>query len=121
MTYEFYKVMHLLGLILLFSGLSSALALKMSGVPFAGPVKKMAFIMHGVGLVIMVIAGFGLAARMGLMGNMPGWIYAKITIWVVLAISISLAKRKGQIGWPLMVLFVGLGTTAAWLAVTKPF
>jgi hypothetical protein len=122
MSYEFYKTMHIIGLILLFSGLSSALALKMAGVPFQGPVKKMAFAAHGTGLLILIVAGFGMLAKMGLMGaGLPGWVLAKLGVWVLLAGSIALAKRRGQIGWPLLILFVGLGATAAWLAITKPF
>lgn len=120
MSYEFYKVLHLCGLMLLFFGLSSAMTLKMAGVAFTGSVKKLAFITHGVGLFIMLVGGFGLLARMGLM-NMPNWAMAKLGIWILLGGAIAIAKRKGQIGWPLMILFVGLGTTAAWLAITKPF
>ena len=121
MSYEFYKIFHLCGLMLLFFGLSSALTLKMAGAPFTGAVKKMAFITHGVGLLMMLVGGFGLLARLGFMGNMPNWALAKLGIWVLMGAGIALAKRKGQIGWPLMILFVGLGTTAAWLAVAKPF
>jgi hypothetical protein len=121
MSYEFYKILHVSGLMLLFFGLSAALTLKMAGATFTGSVKKMALITHGVGLLFMLVGGFGLLARLGFMGNIPGWAYAKLGIWVLLGGAAALAKRKGQIGWPLVVLFVGLGTTAAWLAVAKPF
>jgi len=121
MSYEFYKIMHLAGLMFLFFGLSSALTLKMAGVSFTGNIKKMAFITHGIGLLLMLVAGFGLAARLGMMGGLPGWVYAKLVIWFLLGGGIALAKRKGQIGWPLMLVFVGLGVCAAWLAITKPF
>lgn len=121
MSYEFYKILHICGLMLLFFGLSSAMTLKMAGVQFTGAVKKLAFITHGVGLFIMLVGGFGLLARLGFVHGMPNWAIAKIVIWVLLGGAISVAKRKGQIGWPLMILFVGLGTTAAWLAIAKPF
>lgn len=121
MSYEFYKVLHLCGLMLLFFGLSSALTMKMAGVTFTGPVKKLAFITHGVGLLIMLVGGFGLLARLGMIRGFPNWVWAKLAIWIFMGAAIAIAKRKGQIGWPLMILFVGLGTTAAWLAITKPF
>ena len=117
MSFEFYKIAHILGLLLLFSGLAMALTMKMAGIPFQGSAKKMAFISHGVGLLIMLIAGFGMLAKMGLMGGLPGWVYAKLGVWLLLGGSVTLAKKKGQIGWPLLVLFIGLGTTAAWLAI----
>jgi uncharacterized membrane protein len=121
MSLETYKILHIAGLILLFFGLSAALTLKLAGAPFEGRAKKLAMMTHGIGLVVMLVAGFGMLAKLGIMGNMPGWVYAKIAIWVILGGSIALAKRKGQIGWPLMILFVGLGVTAAWLAIAKPF
>lgn len=121
MSFEFYKVLHLAGLLVLFFGLSSALTLKMAGVAFTGPVKKLAFITHGVGLLVMLVAGFGMLAKMGVMATLPGWVWGKLGIWLLLGAGVTLAKRKGQIGWPLMILFVGLGTTAAWLSITKPF
>lgn len=121
MSYEFYKLLHITGLMLLFFGLSAALTLKMAGAAFTGSVKKMAFITHGVGLLLMLVGGFGLLARLGFMGNIPAWALTKLGIWILLGGAIALAKRKGQLGWPLMVLFVGLGTTAAWLAIIKPF
>ncbi|MGZ3743635.1 MAG: hypothetical protein ACXWRE_15570 [Pseudobdellovibrionaceae bacterium] len=121
MSYEFYKILHLLGLMLLFFGLSGALTLKMAGAAFTGSVKTMAFLTHGIGLFLLLVGGFGLLAKLGFMGNIPAWALAKLAIWVLFGGCISLAKRKGQIGWPLMILFVALGTTAAWLAIAKPF
>lgn len=121
MTYEFYKILHFTGIMLLFFGLSTALTLKMAGAAFTGSVKKMAFLTHGIGLFLLILGGFGLLARLGFRGNIPAWALAKLGIWLLLGGAISLAKRRGQIGWPLMVLFIGLGTTAAWLATTKPF
>jgi hypothetical protein len=35
--------------------------------------------------------------------------------------GISVVKRKGYIGWPVAILLIGLGTTAAYLAIAKPF
>ncbi|WP_413288646.1 hypothetical protein [Bdellovibrio sp. HCB337] len=121
MSYEFYKILHITGLILLFFGLSSALTLKMAGATFTGSVKKMAFLTHGVGLLFLLVSGFGLLAKLGIMAEMPGWAWTKLGVWLVMGGAIALAKRKGQLGWPIMVLFVGLGIFAAWLAISKPF
>lgn len=121
MSYEFYKILHITGLILLFFGLSSALTLKMAGATFTGSVKKMAFITHGLGLLFLLVSGFGLLAKLGIMAEMPGWVWTKLGVWLAMGGAIALAKRKGQLGWPIMVLFVGLGIFAAWLAISKPF
>lgn len=121
MSYEFYKVLHLAGLVLLFSGLAGILAVKMIVPEIPARPRRLFFMAHGLGLLIMVVAGFGLAARLGYLQSFPLWLWAKIGIWVVLGGSIALAKRRGHVGGPLLTFFVVLGTTAAWLAVMKPF
>ncbi len=121
MSYEFYKVIHLLGLMALFCGFGGVLVSAFAGISLSGKAKKMALATHGVGLLLIVISGFGMAARMGYMAKLPGWIHAKIAIWVILGVAVALARRKGKIGWPIAILLLGLGMTAAYLAVNKPF
>jgi hypothetical protein len=121
MSLEFYKILHLLGLMTLFFSFGGALILGYAGVPFQGRSKTMIMMLHGIALLLILITGFGMAAKMGYMSHLPGWIQGKLAIWVLLAGGIVLVKRKGSIGWPLVILILGLGTTAAILAVTKPF
>jgi hypothetical protein len=121
MSYEFYKIVHMLGLMCLFFGMGGLLVSVYAGVQIQGRAKKMSFMLHGIGLLLLLVGGFGMAAKMGLMGHLPGWVHAKLAIWVLLGGGITLAKRKGSIGWPVAILLLGLGLTAAILAVTKPF
>lgn len=121
MSYQTYKLIHFAGLMLLFFGLSGVLTLKMAGVAMTGAAKKMAFVTHGIGMFLLLLGGFGLLARLGMVSGLPGWAIGKLVIWFILGGCIALAKRKGHVGWPLMILFVGLGLTAAWLALMKPF
>lgn len=125
MPYEFYKILHFTGLILLFSGLVSLLTLKIAGVPIEGSARKFSFITHGVGLFFILLSGFGLLARLGLARDMPNWIYVKLAIWLIFGGIIVLIKRKGHVlgqrGWilylPLLIIFI----VAAYVATTKPF
>ncbi|MNY68171.1 hypothetical protein D3C86_2058890 [compost metagenome] len=55
------------------------------------------------------------------MAQLPPWVHAKLLIWVLLGAGIAVVKRKGTIGWPLTVLLIGLGGTAAFIAINKPF
>ncbi|MEK2644522.1 hypothetical protein [Bdellovibrio sp. BCCA] len=121
MSYQFYKVLHLLGLMLLFFGFGGLLIAAYAKVELKKPARIMGFVTHGIGLLLILVSGFGMAARLGLVSGLPAWVQAKIGIWVLLGIGISLVKRKGYIGWPVAVLLWGLGTSAAFIAVNKPF
>jgi hypothetical protein len=121
MPYEVYKIIHLVSIVLLFSGLMGLLTIRMAGVELTPKVKRLVFMSHGIGILFILISGFGLLARLGLTQNIPGWVYGKLTIWLVLAAAISIVKRKGHMGWPIFILLMALFTAAAYLAVVKPF
>lgn len=115
MPYDFYKVLHLSGLILLFMGL---------GAMFFGPrsesgrLSSMGLALHGIGALILIVAGFGLHARTG--GEWAGWLFAKIGIWVLIGGLPFVVKRKFLPSGMAWILAVALGIAAAWLAVYKP-
>ncbi len=121
MTYEFYKIIHMLGLITLFFGFGGLLVTSYAGVTLNAKARMMGFATHGLGLLFLLVGGFGMLAKLGIMKELPGWALAKLGIWVLFGAAISLVKRKGHIGWPIAILLIGLGTTAALLAITKPF
>ena len=121
MSYEFYKILHILGIMLLFFGFGGLLISAYARVELKKQARIMGFVAHGVGLMVILVSGFGMAARLGMMSGLPGWVKAKIGIWALLGIMISVVKRKGYIGWPVAILLWGLGTTAAIFAITKPF
>ena len=121
MSYEVYKIIHLVAIVLLFSGLVGLLTIQMSGGVLAGKARSMVFLSHGIGLMLLLISGFGLLARLGLTSGLPGWIYAKLIIWFILGAAISVVKRKGIIGWPIFISLIAIFTIAAVVAITKPF
>lgn len=121
MSYQFYKVLHILSLMLLFFGFGGLLIAAYAKIELKKPARIMGFITHGIGLLLLLVSGFGMAARLGMITGLPTWVHAKIGIWVVLGIAISLVKRKGHIGWPVAILLFGLGTSAAFIAINKPF
>ena len=74
--------------------------------------------MHGLGLLIMLVAGIGQAHKLGY--GWPVWLFLKIGCWVLIAALPTLAK-KGMLARPVaMLLALALGGTAIWLAVCKP-
>ena len=72
-------------------------------------------------LVFILVSGFGLLAKLGLAREMPAWAYAKLSLWVVFALIISLLKRKSQIGMPIYILLLACYAAAAYIGVYKPF
>ncbi len=120
MSYEFYKVLHIVSILLVFTGLAGTLAANMSSKDLQKKVRMPLSILHGIGATTLLVSGFGLAARLGLMQGLPGWVWVKITIWVILGGSIALAKRKAAWGMPLLYVWILLGGTAAYFAINKP-
>ena len=115
MTPEFYRVVHVAAGLLLFLSLGGVLLGAKDGKP-----GKMVMALHGIALLLMVVAGVGTVHKDdGLeWGN---WLYAKIGCWVFLAIMPVLVK-KGVLPRVLGVLLaVAAGAAAVWLAQAKPF
>lgn len=127
MSYAVYKVLHLLGILAVFTSLGAAAMLALRSGTAADedrPVKKVLMIVHGLGLIVVIVAGFGLAARRGLlvngMGGFPAWIYGKIAIWLVLGAAVGYIRRSGGRALWWVVGLPIIGAIAAWLAVMQP-
>jgi hypothetical protein len=121
---SFYVVMHLVGIMLLFCGLGGlAVHAAVGAVPEAGGrVRTLLVIAHGVGLVLILVGGFGLLAKkLHISGSWPAWVYAKLLVWLALGGVLALFKRKPALARPLLLGSVALGGAAAYLAVYKPF
>ena len=84
MSYEFYKVLHIFSVLLLFMALGTLAASATSG---KGSTRRFAAIGHGVALVLILIAGFGLLAKLRMFGSIPGWVIVKLGIWSMLGVA----------------------------------
>lgn len=110
---QFYKILHLIGIMSLFTGLG---ALFLVGKDGQG--KKPAVIFHGVGLVLILVSGFGLLAKASIPFN--GAVITKLIIWFAMGAMVVVAKKgllKAPIGW---VVVVALGALSAYMASTLP-
>ena len=77
---------------------------------------------HGLALLLILVGGFGMLARLGLAsGGLPGWIWAKVVIWSLFAALIVLPYRRPQFARSVFLMLPVLGVAAALLALTKPF
>lgn len=121
MSYEFYKVIHLVSIVFLFSGLMVLLSAKMISNTIPKNIRMLGFISHGIGILLILVSGFGLLARLQIMSPFPIWAYAKIAIWLLLALAASVLKRRNQVGMPAFVSLITIFIIAAVLAIYKPF
>jgi hypothetical protein len=119
MSPSIYHVLHFIGILMLFLGYGALLGRSMAGSDHAG-VKKLGSITSGIGLVLMIIAGFGLVAK--LYGNVfQNWMIVKMAIWVLLGGLIALINRKPALARPLWWGLIGLGALAAVMVYIRPF
>jgi hypothetical protein len=115
MSPVFYHYLHLIGVILLFTSVGGMLAVA-GGVSSA---RKLVGILHGVGLLILLVAGFGWLAKSG--NVYPKYVWVKVGIWVVLGVlPLIVRKRVVQPGVG-VALGILLGAVAAYLGYFKPF
>jgi hypothetical protein len=118
MSYEFYNIVHVIGVVVLFAALGVLAAGAGSQRP---PMRKAAAISHGVALAVIFVAGFGLLARLGHFGAIPLWAYLKMVMWALLAVVVVPIRRKPEWAPTLLALTPVIGGIAIWLAVSQPF
>lgn len=114
MSYEIYKLIHFFAIISLFLAIGALLT-------FSGgkKQKKGIMILHGLSVLVLLVSGFGLVARLK-MHSFPLWLWIKLGIWIVLSILIPiLVARKVNKRWLWLLVFAG-GLGATCLAVFKP-
>jgi uncharacterized membrane protein len=122
MSNQFYKVIHIIGIVCIFSGIGAILlnSLIAGERKFTG--RKWVMIIHGVGMLITFVAGFGLMARLNMMqAGWPGWIYAKVAIWLFLGLIVAVIPRFQKLALPLWLTVIAVAGCAAYLANYKPF
>lgn len=119
MTPEIYRVLHATGALLLFLALGGILLAPKDQKP-----PKMAMILHGIALLIMVVAGVGVVHKSADTATpiaWENWLFAKIGCWVFLA-ALPILIKKGMLPRFLaLLLVIAIGGTAVWLAMAKPF
>ena len=121
-SYSVYKVVHLVGVMMVFLALGAVVMHVINGGTKAHSFKRSLAITHGVGLLLSLVGGFGLLARLGIVqGGLPGWVIAKLVIWTLFGAVLGLIYKLKSAAKPIWILTLVLGATAAYLAGSKPF
>ncbi|HET9133974.1 MAG TPA: hypothetical protein VFN90_06705 [Gemmatimonadales bacterium] len=122
-AYEIYKVIHLFSMFLLFTILGGiALHALNGGTRETNRGRKLVGALHGIALFLILLGGFGMLARLGIVqGGLPGWIWAKLAIWVALPVIGTMPYRKPATAKAVLLALPVIGALSAYFAIYKPF
>ncbi len=124
-SYATYKLIHLAAAFLLFAAIGGAAVVHAAngGTKKTNVARRLAAIVHGVALFLILLGGFGMLARLGVKHDwiFPPWLWGKLVIWALMAFALTLPYRKPALAKPLLVAIPLAGAIAAWLAIFKPF
>ena len=110
MDYNFYKITHLIGI--------SVLALGVGGMMAGGEKRKTFAMLQGIGLLVMLVTGFGLLAKLGL--GYPHFAIVKTVLWIVIAmLPVIFRKLKTPLPAAILISIILVGIMA-YLGVVKP-
>ena len=105
-----YKIIHLTGI--------SALALGVGGMMAGGEKRKTFAMMQGIGLLVMLVSGFGLLAKLGL--GYPHFAIVKTVLWLLIgALPVIFRKLKTPLPAAILISLI-LVAVMAYLGVVKP-
>lgn len=119
MSYEFYKILHLAGIFLLLIGTTGMVVKKYmlaESWQLNPALRKIFGMFHGLGLLISLVGGFGLLARLQL--GWPSWVFGKVAIWLLLGASPVALRFLSPVAMMLLVPIIAV--VGALLAVLKP-
>ena len=94
MSYTFYKIFHLSFIFVLLLTLGALWAFY--SLDAKSKIRKYLLLFHGISILFIFIAGFGLIAKLKIPSPWPVWIYIKIGLWLLLASAPFLLKKGIQ-------------------------
>jgi hypothetical protein len=123
MPYAIYKLIHLVGIFTIIVVLAStSMHVLRGGTRADNPYRRILGIMHGVALFLVLLGGFGLLSRIGVIhGGLPGWAYAKLVLWLLLGAALLLPYRGQAYARTLLILLPLLAAVGGAIALYKPF
>jgi hypothetical protein len=116
MNPNIYQVLHIIGIAMVFLGYGALLARSMAA-PENVSVRKLGSITSGIGLLLILVAGFGLIAKFGYSMTSP-WLLVKFVIWLALGGLIVLINRKPNLAvliWWLLILLAAIAASMVYI------
>jgi hypothetical protein len=94
MNLQIYRIIHLFGLSLVLLSLGGIMVHAMNGgTKASNSFRKGAVITHGVGLLLVLVAGFGMLHKTA---HDTGWMVGKMAIWLVLGGAVAFAYKSRE-------------------------
>lgn len=122
-SYEAYKLIHIFGVLLLIFSLGGLwLQATDDRARVSGRGRRVLGMAQGIALLIILVAGFGLLARLGITEGFawPWWVWGKIVIWMLLAVTPVVIRKTVALTRSLWLAVPILGAVATYLAIYKP-
>ena len=113
MSSDTYRILHFVGLAMLFASLGASTLQ-----PAGQKAPKFAMILHGIGLLVMLVAGFGMLAKLGYKAY-ESWVLVKVFGWLILGALPVLVRRRVVPGWIGLLLAIAIAGGAAYVARFK--
>ena len=123
MAFEVYKIVHLSAIIVLLLSWGALLRPSLSSPDLKAENPRLysnLMKLHGSGLLLTLIAGFGMVAKLGLNSGLPGWVLGKLAITISLGVLPILVRRRPSLRslWTAAVVFLAI--ISGVLAIYKP-
>lgn len=121
LSYTVYKALHLVGIMLTVAALAGmAVHAANGGTRAESRTRALATALHGTGLLLVLVAGFGMLARLG--GSAAsGWVLVKLAIWLTLGAAAMVPYRRPPLARAVFLAAPLLAALAGIVALTKPF
>lgn len=115
-----YRVIHIFSMMLMFTALGGLVLASQAKVQTDAS-RKMAGMLHGIALILLLVSGFGALARIGLSnpGIWPAWVWLKALIWLAFGGVIVLIRRSPRAASLMWWVLPLLGAAAAYLALSN--
>jgi uncharacterized membrane protein SirB2 len=121
LRYALYYPTHFLGIFMTFMCIGAmCIYCKNGGSKEDNPSRKFLAIIHGIGLLLLIIGGMGLMKATGAAANgFPTWILIKLCVWIIVGMSSMVIYKKPQFSTLWFFLYCSLGVFAGLTAKFK--
>jgi uncharacterized membrane protein SirB2 len=120
MSPQFYTWLHIVGIMFLFSSLGAqALYIAQGGTKATWQYRRPVAILHGVGMALLLVAGFGLMAKFKYSFETQPWLILKLVIWGILGGFQTIMWKFGRQNLLMYFLLIILGSLAVYSVVFR--